>query len=134
MALVKGSDFASDIIDVRVHSQKSLIDALAHPDKSGFRIDYGLRLLKDADKAVFLILSENKSSFSEQLAVLARDASDVEKVASPATSMDLRLHGFGAQILRILQVRQMRLHNSSRVSVKGLSGFGLEIVDTKLMR
>jgi 3,4-dihydroxy 2-butanone 4-phosphate synthase/GTP cyclohydrolase II len=47
--------------------------------------------------------------------------------------MDPRLYGIGAQILRQLGVRKMRLNVSSKRSLVGLAGFGLEIVGMSVM-
>jgi 3,4-dihydroxy 2-butanone 4-phosphate synthase/GTP cyclohydrolase II len=42
--------------------------------------------------------------------------------------MDLRHIGTGAQIIRALGVVKMRIHTSSQRPIKGINGFGLEIV------
>jgi 3,4-dihydroxy 2-butanone 4-phosphate synthase/GTP cyclohydrolase II len=43
---------------------------------------------------------------------------------------DPRMLGIGAQILRRLGVRQMRVHMTNPKPLKGLHGFDLEVVDT----
>jgi 3,4-dihydroxy 2-butanone 4-phosphate synthase/GTP cyclohydrolase II len=42
---------------------------------------------------------------------------------------DLRQYGIGAQILRQLGLRQMRLLSNNPKKIVGLQGFGLEVVD-----
>lgn len=49
----------------------------------------------------------------------------------PWKSMDNRMLGLGAQILRELGVRKMRVHMSQPQRLKGLHGFDLEVVDTR---
>jgi 3,4-dihydroxy 2-butanone 4-phosphate synthase/GTP cyclohydrolase II len=48
--------------------------------------------------------------------------------------MDLRLHGTGAQIIRALGIKRLRAHTSSPMVLKGLSGFGLEIVENSIIQ
>lgn len=134
-ALIKGSPFEEQVVDVRVHSQRALIDAIAHPERSGFRLEYGLKLLERVEHGVFLYLTRQQESLLEDLKVMAHDLeSGREGSQAPSRGMDIRLHGMGAQILRNLGVKQMRIHNTSPIALKGLSGFGLEIIDTELMK
>jgi 3,4-dihydroxy 2-butanone 4-phosphate synthase/GTP cyclohydrolase II len=46
---------------------------------------------------------------------------------APRRGMDLRLYGIGAQILRDLGVRRMRLMAAPR-KMPSMAGFGLEVV------
>ena len=45
--------------------------------------------------------------------------------------MDPRAYGVGAQILRSLGVKKMRLHTNSQPQLVGLGGFDLHIEDSK---
>ena len=47
--------------------------------------------------------------------------------------MDIRVYGFGAQILRALGVRRMVVHMNTPRALKALGGFGLEIVNVQSM-
>ena len=47
---------------------------------------------------------------------------------------DLRQYGLGAQILRQLGVRRMRLLTNNPRKIVGLEGYGLEIVDRVPLR
>ena len=46
----------------------------------------------------------------------------------PSKQMDLRTVGTGAQLLRALGIRQMRVLGAPK-HIHGLSGFGLEVVE-----
>ena len=78
-----------------------------------------------------LYLEENENdSFSKQLDRLTTQKSNLNK--SPI-AMDRRLHGTGAQILRQLGVREMRVHSFTPLVFKGLSGFDLEVVENVIV-
>jgi len=135
LALIKGDCFEDQVIDVRVHSQRALIDAIAHPDRSAFRLEYGLKLLERVEFGVFLYLTNTQSSLVADLRAMALDLEPPStNHQPPSRGMDLRLHGMGAQMLRSLGVRQMRIHTTSPIALKGLSGFGLEIVDNQIVK
>jgi 3,4-dihydroxy 2-butanone 4-phosphate synthase/GTP cyclohydrolase II len=133
-ALVKGDDFANHTVDVRVHKQRPLIDVFSHPKSGGrSRIELGLDMLSKSDRAVFVYLTPE-----DENTALLRERIEVEEVKQPrahgeAGGFDPRLFGIGAQILRQLGVRRMRVHLSSARSIKGLAGFGLEISDIKIL-
>lgn len=127
-ALCKGAPFyTEDCVDVRVHKQNPLADIWApdwlstsNLDLSRWKIDYGLELVKSQPKAVFLYLANS-------------DINAMINAVSPQ-AMDPRVYGIGAQILTKLGVGRMRLHLSSERTLAALRGFGLEIVDTVLMK
>lgn len=144
LALVKGSGFSDRITDVRVHRSRPLADVFGESAAGGrMPLEYGLNMLTKSDAAVFLSLSHPQSSeqLVEEFAALAQTKkpdSETEKAkdaasAPPVRVMDSRVLGIGAQILRHLGVRQMRVHQLSPRSLRGLSGFGLEIMDTVIM-
>jgi 3,4-dihydroxy 2-butanone 4-phosphate synthase/GTP cyclohydrolase II len=129
MALVKGNDFADQIVDVRVHLQRPILDVFggenfALPE----RIAAGLELLKTSNAAVFLYLSRERmdESMKADFELLAMDR---PSTPSHTISMDNRQIGLGAQILRTLGIKKMRVHTTSPAGYIGLSGFGLEVVE-----
>ena len=52
---------------------------------------------------------------------------------SKEVKMDPRLYGVGAQILRKLGVREMRLHATSKRGLVGLAGFGIQLTEMVVM-
>jgi 3,4-dihydroxy 2-butanone 4-phosphate synthase/GTP cyclohydrolase II len=122
-------------VDVRVHIQRPIIDVFADDKKGGrFRIEYGLKTLSESSQAVLLYLTrkDSQDDFENEIAEMFSNSESLpHEVKIPAANMDQRLIGTGSQILRALGVKRMRVHSSSHTPYIGLSGFGLEVVDTK---
>ena len=136
LALVKGSDFGNSPVDVRVHNQRIFSDVFGGSHINGRqRIEYGLNLLQNSKQGVLIYLNK----ISDENHLLA----DFEKMAVPTSSpdkkethhfsMDQRSIGIGAQILRYLGVKTMRLHVTSPLTLKGIRGFGLTITEVKYL-
>lgn len=135
LAIVKGDDFENHIVDVRVHGQKQLSDSIGSKAEGvGQRLEYGLSLLNKVERGAFIYLSRQQSSLMEEFDELAGDLARLpkQKPSINVTGVDIRLHGTGAQIIRSLGVKRMRIHTTSPLAFKGLSGFGLEIVETNI--
>ncbi|MEZ4741504.1 MAG: 3,4-dihydroxy-2-butanone-4-phosphate synthase [Bdellovibrionota bacterium] len=136
-ALVKGNDFENNAVDVRVHKQRPLTDVFTSEEKGARgRIEFGLRMLRDHENAVFLYLSaedHNEAILTDMNTSIEGIGEESEVNEHSIRSFDSRLYGIGAQILRNLGVKKMRVHLSSKRSIKGLGGFGLEITDMKLL-
>lgn len=126
-ALVKGQgDFQNKIVDVRVQKQNPLAELLSSQDFPGSifsqgrsKIEYFLDVLKSSQHGVLLFLSNSeKDAFLDVLS---------------SNSMDPNLYGLGAQILKYLGVKKMRLHSSSDRQLSALKGFDLEVAETVLI-
>jgi 3,4-dihydroxy 2-butanone 4-phosphate synthase/GTP cyclohydrolase II len=136
LAMVKGTDFDSKIVDVRVHTQNALLDVFADRHHgSGFRLQRGFDLLAtQGDRPAALIyLSHPQTSWLDEVKAMGRDVQGQEEELSLVRHIDPRLHGTGAQIIRALGIQKMRIHSSSPIALKGLSGFGLEIVENDII-
>src|SRR5690606_17034403 len=140
LALIKGfENLAEEIVDVRVHMQRPLVDVFGatdgHPAR---RIEQGLQMLKDAHCGVFVYLTRqfHEEILGQDLEELKDFASETQpaKAREMSVNMDQRQIGTGAQILRSLGVKRMRVHTATSKSYVGLSGFGLEIVEHKIMQ
>lgn len=134
LALIKGKDkFSSCIVDVRVHRQKTFSDVFSRGtgNKNDF-IDYGLKLLSSSQAAALVYLSyPQKEAFFRDNS--SEPSSFKKDDVSTTMGMDVRLLGIGAQIIRALGIQRMRTHVSQQRTFKGLTGFGLEIVDHVLI-
>lgn len=130
--LTKGEDFADKVVDVRVHNQRPIVDVFSNSEAGGRgRIVSGLKMLRDNPASVLIYLSrpDTATDLSLGVADMAVDKASNKLASAP---MDLRHIGTGAQILRALGVRKMKIHTSSQRPIKGISGFDLEIVGREI--
>jgi 3,4-dihydroxy 2-butanone 4-phosphate synthase/GTP cyclohydrolase II len=141
LALVKGEPSPSRITDVRVHRQKILSD-LFSPCKleppSVFL--YGFKMLEKVEHGVYLYLTHQNQAAdligdfdylvqkSTQHPVSPNQDSQAQK--RPWVETDPLTLGVGAQILRQLGVRKMRVHMTRPMPLKGLLGYDLEVAET----
>ena len=122
LALTKG-DIRPDVETlVRVHEPLSVLDFL---DPSGghhtFSLDQAQKALAQAESGVIVLLRRPESCND----ILAR-LSETSQAQRPAVKWDPRLYGIGAQILRDLGVRKMKLLASPR-RMPSMTGFDLEV-------
>lgn len=137
VAICKGSDFEEELVDVRVHNQRPLVDSLGDAESGGrYRMDYGLRMLSEVDRGVLVYLTHSNplDRLDEELDIL----SVREPLSPPAIPADRiyfeRMVGTGARILRALGVKKMRIHSTNKRAFVGLSGYGLEVVESQMMK
>lgn len=128
LALVRGRIDRHEPTLVRVHRQDTLGDVLGLAHGSfGMPLRDALRQVAGAGQGVVVVLRHGESARHFMDAVRR-----VEGQESPdretGHAMDLRTIGTGSQILRALGVRKMRVISSPR-HMRGLSGFGLEVVE-----
>jgi len=129
LALVRGEIDASRPTLVRVHRQDTLGDVLGIQDpRLGWPLDDAMRRIAEAGAGVVVVLRQPESAREFMRAVRGLGADTAPPRIEPARTMDLRTFGTGAQVLRALGVRQMRVLGAPRL-LHGLSGFGLEVVE-----
>jgi 3,4-dihydroxy 2-butanone 4-phosphate synthase/GTP cyclohydrolase II len=133
LALVRGEIDAARPTLVRVHRQNTLGDVIGIQDhRLGWPLDDALRRVAEAESGVVVILRQPESAreFIRGVRELSTPPASEQaaKPESAGTAMDLRTFGTGAQVLRALGVRQMRVLGAPRM-MHGLSGFGLEVVE-----
>jgi 3,4-dihydroxy 2-butanone 4-phosphate synthase/GTP cyclohydrolase II len=122
LALVKGSIAADREVLVRVHEPVSLIDLLdAGVTSHSWNFHDALRTIAESGCGVILLLHRQESG-----AELLERAQPV-KVDAPPPKMALRNYGIGAQILRDLKVKKMRVLALPR-RMPSMAGFDLEVV------
>ncbi|MEL6300901.1 MAG: bifunctional 3,4-dihydroxy-2-butanone-4-phosphate synthase/GTP cyclohydrolase II [Pseudomonadota bacterium] len=129
LALVHGDLQAADAPLVRVHVTDTLGDIIGVNDRRlGWPIrDAMARVVADgAGVVVVLRYPEGPRELIDGLQMLTQ-AEPVER-SEPEPVNELRQYGVGAQILRELGVRRMRVL-SAPVQMHAISGFGLEIVE-----
>jgi 3,4-dihydroxy 2-butanone 4-phosphate synthase/GTP cyclohydrolase II len=121
LALMLGAPEKTRETLVRVHEPLSLLDLLdAMPGTHSWGVGEALAAIRQAGTGVMVLLNCEQTSD----ALLAQLA-DV-RAPRAGRSMDLRLYGIGAQILRDLGVGRMRLMAAPR-KMPSMAGFGLEV-------
>jgi 3,4-dihydroxy 2-butanone 4-phosphate synthase / GTP cyclohydrolase II len=111
MALVLGKPEPKKEILVRVHEPLSVTDLLdANPGTHSWGVGEALKAIQAAGAGVMVLMNCNQEGRPPQA----------------GRSIDLRLYGIGAQILRDLGVGKMRLMAAPR-KMPSMTGFGLEV-------
>ena len=120
LALVLGRYSRDDEVLVRVHEPLSVVDLLdAGPGTHSWGVGEALGAIRAAGRGVLVLLNctESAEALSARLA---------ETRPHGARSVDLRVYGIGAQILRELGVGRMKLMAAPR-KMPSMAGFGLEV-------
>ena len=122
LALTKGRIDPEQETLVRVHEPLSVLDFLDPASTNHtFSLDQAQRALSNAPSGVIVLLRRPESA-EDLLGMLARQSSEPR----PAAKWDPRIYGIGAQILRDLGVRKMKLLASPR-RMPSMTGFDLEV-------
>ncbi len=129
LALVRGDLDGEAPALVRVHLQSTLSDVVGIQDsRLGWPLDSALQLIAEEGQGVLVILRRQESprDLMEQIRILQQPEDELLARREPGS--DLRTYGTGAQILRALGVRRMRVLSAPK-QMHALSGFGLEVVE-----
>ncbi len=121
LALMKGAPGPSREVLVRVHEPLSVMDLLdVHSTRHSWNFNDALVAVSRAECGVILLLHGQETA--SELLEHARARSGAASVPAVA----LRNYGIGAQILKDLGVRKMRLMAQPR-PMPSMTGFGLEV-------
>ena len=122
LALTKGAIRPDSEALVRVHEPLSVLDFLdSTRGRHTFSLDQAQAALSKAESGVIVLLRRPESG-EDILAALGEPAAG----QMPAAKWDPRIYGIGAQILRDLGVRKMKLLGSPR-RMPSMAGFDLEV-------
>jgi 3,4-dihydroxy 2-butanone 4-phosphate synthase/GTP cyclohydrolase II len=126
LALTLGKVDSKQETLVRVHEPLSVLDLLdVRSETHSWSVGEALQAIQKAGAGVMVLM--NCSEAGEALESWLENPQDA-KAGRPRAgrSMDLRLYGIGAQILRDLGVGRMRLMAAPR-KMPSMAGFGLEV-------
>ena len=129
LALVHGKPADSDAPLVRVHVTDTLGDIVGVSDRRlGWPLQDAMQRIVAAGAGVVVVLRypEGPRDLLDGLRMLTEKAPRSEEAGNAVN--DLRQYGVGAQILRDLGLRRMRVL-SAPLHMHAISGFGLEIVE-----
>ena len=129
IALVKGDPAAADDPLVRVHIQDTLGDTLGIQSPGlGWPISSAIERIAKEKSGVIVVLREQESSrdLMETVEALSRQDDDLRNRRTGDSV--LRTYGVGAQILRDLGIKKMRVLSAPK-QMYGISGFELEVTE-----
>ena len=136
VALVRGEIGAGDDVLVRVHS-RCLTGDVFHSTRCdcGPQLDAALERIAKEGRGVLLYLHQEGRGIGLVNKILAYELQDggldtVEANERLGFKPDQRDYGIGAQILRDLGVRTMRLMTNNPRKFVGLEGYGLSVVES----
>jgi 3,4-dihydroxy 2-butanone 4-phosphate synthase/GTP cyclohydrolase II len=126
LALVHGTPAPERETLVRVHQPVSILDLLdTCATTHSWNVATAMAAIKQSECGVMVLLNCEESA--EQLFAQFRALETPQtKPSARAAAMDLRTYGIGAQILRDLGVRRMKLLANPR-KMPSMAGFGLEV-------
>ena len=132
VALVKGdpTQFQSHPVLVRVHTESLLEDALGSLRSDSRRqLELALRMIERQGEGVVVYLRQTGADLLSRIKTYGLQDLGLENTEPSRPTPDLRNYGVGAQILRDLGVRQMRLITNTPRKISGLKGFGLSLIE-----
>jgi len=133
LVLVKGEITPDEATLVRVHSQYLPGDVFGFLARdTGALLRRSMEMIAAEGRGVILYLRQDRAHLDISEIIAAHEGGPPMPGGTPAPGsgprMTYRDYGLGAQILRDVGIRKMKLLTNSAPKLVGLSGYGLEIV------
>lgn len=135
MALVKGDIDPEEPVLVRVHSECLTGDVLgSRRCDCGEQLQGAMKMIEEEGKGIIVYMHQEGRGIGLVNKIKAYGLQDegmdtVEANEYLGFKADLRDYGIGAQILLDLGVKKLRIMTNNPKKIKGLEGFGLEVVE-----
>ncbi|MCK5237579.1 MAG: bifunctional 3,4-dihydroxy-2-butanone-4-phosphate synthase/GTP cyclohydrolase II, partial [Deltaproteobacteria bacterium] len=135
LAIIKGEINPDEPILVRVHSECLTGDVLGSKRcDCGDQLKQSMELIEKEGKGVVLYMHQEGRGIGLANKLKAYELQDqgldtVEANVKLGFKADLRDYGIGAQIMLDLGIKKMRLITNNPKKIKGLEGYGLELVE-----
>lgn len=124
LALTRGDVHPDVPVLTRVHEPFTSLDLFDFDEgQHAYSVAEAMRIIATEGTGVIVLLRRHETAEM----MMERFAGDAEKSKRPA-KWDPRMHGIGAQILRALNVRKMRVLAWPK-KIPSMAGFELEVVD-----
>lgn len=134
-ALIKGKISEDKITTVRVHSECLTGDVFSSLRcDCGPQLDCALRMISQSDSGVLLYMRQEGRGIGLGNKILAYHLQEkgydtVEANIKLGFKPDLRDYGIGAQILKNIGIKKMKLITNNPKKIVGLKGHGIEVVE-----
>jgi 3,4-dihydroxy 2-butanone 4-phosphate synthase/GTP cyclohydrolase II len=136
LALIKGEWTEDEVVAVRVHSSCMTGDIFGSCRcDCGPQLHRAMEIVNELGKGLILYMNQEGRGIGlinklKAYKLQEQGLDTVQANESLGFKMDERDYGVGAQIIRDLGIRKIKLISNNPVKRAGLLGYGLEIVDT----
>jgi 3,4-dihydroxy 2-butanone 4-phosphate synthase/GTP cyclohydrolase II len=137
LACVKGDVSGGEPVLCRMHSGSIIGDVFSSAATEGGRnLSEAIDIIERAGRGVIVYLPPRADLSVELSQLLAREAQSAPShgpSSAPRTrphAGTLREYGLGAQVLRALGVRHLRLLTNNPKKIAGIQGYGLDLVES----
>jgi 3,4-dihydroxy 2-butanone 4-phosphate synthase/GTP cyclohydrolase II len=114
-----------------MHAGSTLADTFASTKSEGRHNLYeAVAAIEQAGAGVIVYLPPHGNLLEELAAITGQPHCSTEQKPRKGPSGTLRDYGLGAQVLRDLGVRRLRLLTNNPKKIAGIQGYGLEVIDS----
>lgn len=132
LAFVMGDPTSRDSVLARVHRESVLADVFdCGSTRARHVLESSLRLIAEEGCGVLIYLQKPAPRLENEVRAISGDPPKRSPIERGAIGMpkDLREYGIGAQILLDQGVQKLKLISNTPSRIKGIFGYGIEVVD-----